>query len=50
MERPGENEGLADLKVNIRRLYEMVAIGIMDNKEIAKEVKNLVDVVGYTSY
>ena len=50
MERTGENEGLADLKVNIRRLYEMVAIGIMDNRETAKEVKNLVDVVGYTSY
>ena len=50
MERTGENEGLADLKVNIRRLYEMEAIGIMVNRETAKEVKNLVDVVGYTSY
>ena len=28
----------------------MVAIGIMDARETAKEVKNLVDVVGYTSY
>ena len=50
MERAGDNEGLTDLKVNIRRLYEMVAIGIMDNRETAKEIKNLVDVVGYTSY
>ena len=50
MDRIGENDGLANLKVNIRRVYEMVAIGIMDNKETTKEVKNLVDVVGYTSY
>ena len=28
----------------------MVAIGIMDSRETTKEVKNLVDVVGYTSY
>ena len=28
----------------------MVAIEIMDSRETAKEVKNLVDVVGYTSY
>lgn len=45
-----DNVGLADLKVNIQRLYEMVAIGIMDSRETAKEVKTLVDVVGYTSY
>ena len=28
----------------------MVAIGIMDSRETTKEIKNLVDVVGYTSY
>ena len=28
----------------------MVAIGIMDNRETTKEVKKIVDVVGYTSY
>ena len=28
----------------------MVAIGIMDSRETTKEVKNLVDMVGYTSY
>ena len=50
MDRVGENTGLADLKANLRRLYEMVAIGIMDNRETTKEVKNLVDVVVYTSY
>ena len=50
MERVGDNEGIAKLKVNIRRLYEMVAKGIMDARETATEVKNLVDVVGYTSY
>ena len=50
MDHVGENDVLADLKVNIRCLYEMVAIGIMDNRETPNEVKNLVDVVGYTSY
>ena len=50
MDRGRDNIGLAYLKVNIQRLYEIVAIGIMDIKETAKEVKNLVDVVGYTSY
>ena len=28
----------------------MVAVGIMDNMETTKEVKNLVDVIGYTCY
>ena len=50
MDHAGDNAGLADLKANLRRLYEMVAIGIMDNKETTKGVKILVDVVGYTSY
>ena len=50
MDRARENAGLTYLKGNIQPLYEMVAIGIMDNIETAKEVKNLVDVVGYTSY
>ena len=50
MDHGRDNVGLADLKVNIQRLYEMVAIGIMDSRETAKEVKTLVDVVGYTSY
>ena len=50
MDRVGDNAGLADLNANLRHFYEIVAIGSMDNKETAKEVKNLVDVVGYTSY
>ena len=50
MDHIRENVSLADLKVNIQCLYEMVAIGIMDSRETAKEVKNLVDVVDYTSY
>ena len=45
MDHVGENVGIADLKENLRCLYEMVAIGIMDNKETTKEVKNIVDVV-----
>ena len=50
MDQANENTGLADLKKNLRRLYEMVAIGIMDNKEIAQEIKNMGEVVSYTSY
>ena len=50
MDRGRDNFGLADLKVNIQRLYDIVAIGIMDSKETAKEVRNLVDVVSYASY
>ena len=50
MDHANENVGLADLKKNLRHLYEMVAIGIMDSKETAQEIKNLVEVVGYTSY
>ena len=50
MDRERNNVGLADLKVNIQRLYDIVAIGIMDNRETAKEVKKLVDEVSYVSY
>ena len=49
MDRTGENAGLTDLKANLQCLYEIVAIGIMDNRETTKEVKKLVDVVEYTS-
>ena len=50
MDQANENAGLANLKKNLRRLYEMMAIGIMDNKEISQEVKNTGEVVSYTSY
>ena len=50
MECAGENVGLANLKENLRCLYEMVAIGIVYSRETTNEIKNLVDVVGYTSY
>ena len=38
-----------DVEKNLTRLYEMMAIGIMDNKEIAQEVKSMREVVIYTS-
>ena len=50
MDPANENAGIANLKKNLRRLYEMMAIGIMDNKEIAQEVKNMGEVVSYTFY
>ena len=45
-----ENAGIVDLKKNLRCLYEMVAIGIMDNKALVQEVKDMGEVVSYTSY
>ena len=38
-----------DVKKNLRCPYEMIVIGIMDNKEIAQEVKTMGEVVSYTS-
>ena len=38
-----------NVKKNLRRLYEMIAIGIMDNEEIAQEVKSMGEMVSYTS-
>ena len=35
MAQAGDNTGIMDIKKNLRHLYEMVAIGVMDNKEIA---------------
>ena len=49
MSQANENIGIMDLKKNLRRLYEMMAIGIMDNKEIAQEFKSMGEVVSYTS-
>ena len=49
MSQASENAGIMDVKKNLRRLYEMIAIGIMDNKEIAQEVKNMGETVSYTS-
>ena len=48
---PGnENAGIADLKKNLRRLYDMMAIGIMENKALVQEVKDMGEVVSYISY
>ena len=49
MAQPGDNAGIQDIKKNLRRLYEMVAIGIMDNKEVAREIKKMEETVSYTS-
>ena len=38
------------MKKNLRNLYEMMAIGIMDNKALVQEVKDMGEVVSYTSY
>ena len=49
MYQAGESVGIMDVKKNLRHLYEMLAIGIMDNKEIAREVKSIGEIVSYTS-
>ena len=43
-------EGFDDLKVNIQCLTDFVVVGIIDNRETAKEVKQLVEDVRYISY
>ena len=35
MSQESDNAGIMDMKNNLRRIYEMIAIGIMDNKEIS---------------
>ena len=44
------DEGFIDMKINIQFLSEFVAIGITNNRETAKEVKQLVEDVHYVSY
>ena len=49
MAQPDDNAGIMDLKKNLRRMYELLAISVMDNKEMAKEVKSMSETVSYTS-
>ena len=49
MAQDGEWAGIMDIKKNLRRLYELLAISVMDNKEMAKEVKSMGETVSYTS-
>ena len=50
MAHAGENSGLLDIKKNLRRMYEMKAIGVMDTKEMAKEIKSMSKTMSYTSH
>ena len=50
MNPTNENAGIVDLKKNLCHLYDMMAIGIMDNKALVQEVKDMGEVVSYTSY
>ena len=49
MSQVGESAGIMDIKNNLRCLYEMIIIGVMDNKETAQEVKSMGETVSYTS-
>ena len=49
MSQANENASIMDVKKNLTHLYKMMAIGIMDNKEIAQEVKSMGEVVSYPS-
>ena len=49
MAQAGDSPGITDIKKNLRRLYEMLAISVMDNKEMAREVKSMGETVSYTS-
>ena len=49
MAQHGENAGLVDIRKNLRRLYELLSISVMDNREMAQVVKKMEDTVSYTS-
>ena len=49
MDQPGDNASIQDIKKNLRRLYEVVSIGIMDNRETTRVIKKMEDTVSYTS-
>ena len=49
MAQPGDNAGIQDIKKNLRRLHEVISIGIMDNRETARVIKKMEDTVSYTS-
>ena len=49
MAQAGDSAGIMDIKKNRRRLYEMLAISVMDTKEMAREVKSMGETVSYTS-
>ena len=49
MAQAGDNAGIMDIKKNLRHLYEMTTIGVMDNKEIAREIKSMGETMSYTS-
>ena len=49
MVQGGELVGIMDIKKNLRRLYELLAINVVDTKEMALEVKKMADTISYTS-
>ena len=50
MAQAGDNAGMADIKKNMRRMYELLSISVMDNREMARNIKKMEDTVSYTSY
>ena len=50
MNPPNKSVWIADLKKNLRCLYEIMSIGIMDNKALVQEVKDMGEVVSCNSY
>ena len=50
MAQAGDNGGMADIKKNLRCMYELLSISVIDNCEMAKDVKKMEDTVSYTSY
>ena len=49
MAQDGVNAGIMDIKKKLRRLYDLLSISIMDNREMAPVVKKMEDTVSYTS-
>ena len=49
MAQDGENARIMDIKKNLRRLYELLSISVMDNREMARVVTKMEGTVSYTS-
>ena len=45
----GNSLGLQDIMKNLRRIYELTAIGVKDNRDMAKEIKEMSETVSRTS-
>jgi len=49
MAQHGGNSDMMDIKKNLRRLYELLSMNVMDNRATTQVIKQMEDTVSYTS-